>query len=65
MSKVVSHHCGDQMKGAFDMYTRRDHSEGFKMQVVKETLEVGNKTLVAGRYELDPNFVQRWVKVCK
>lgn len=33
-----------------------------KLQVVKEALEVGNKALVARRYELSPNLVQRWVK---
>ncbi|QXJ38645.1 Transposase [Parageobacillus caldoxylosilyticus] len=41
---------------------RRKHSKEFKLQVVKETLEVGNKTLVARKYELSPNLAQRWVK---
>ncbi|KQB93322.1 hypothetical protein GEPA3_1671, partial [Geobacillus sp. PA-3] len=41
---------------------RRKHSKEFKLQVVKEALEVGNKALVARRYELSPNLVQRWVK---
>ncbi|MED3751383.1 transposase [Geobacillus stearothermophilus] len=31
---------------------RRKHSKEFKLQVVKEALEVGNKALVARRYEL-------------
>jgi transposase len=41
---------------------RRKHSKEFKLQVVKEALEVGNKALVARRYEFSPNLVQRWVK---
>jgi len=41
---------------------RRKHSKEFKLQVVKEASEVGNKALVARRYELSPNLVQRWVK---
>jgi transposase len=41
---------------------RRKHSKEFKLQVVREALEVGNKSLVARRYELSPNLVQRWVK---
>jgi transposase len=41
---------------------RRKHSKEIKLQVVKEALEVGNKALVARRYELSPNLVQRWVK---
>ncbi|GMB10139.1 transposase [Thermolongibacillus altinsuensis] len=41
---------------------RRKHSKEFKLQVVKEALEVGNKALVARKYELSPNLVQRWVK---
>ncbi|MBA2876230.1 transposase-like protein [Anoxybacillus caldiproteolyticus] len=30
--------------------------------MVREALEVGNKTLVTRRYELSPNLVQRWMK---
>ncbi|MDE8565762.1 transposase [Anoxybacillus rupiensis] len=41
---------------------RRKHSKEFKLQVVKEALEVGNKALVARRYDLSSNLVQRWVK---
>ncbi|MED1419389.1 transposase [Bacillus smithii] len=41
---------------------RRNHSKEFKLQVVKEALEVGNKALVFRRYELSPNLAQRWVK---
>jgi transposase-like protein len=32
------------------MYARR-HSKEFKLKVVKEALQVGNKTLLAGRFE--------------
>jgi transposase-like protein len=41
---------------------RKRYSDDFKMQVVKEAIETGNKTAVARRYELAPNMVQRWVK---
>jgi transposase len=37
---------------------RRKHSKEVKLQVVKEALEVGNKALVARRYDLSPNLVQ-------
>jgi transposase len=32
------------------------------LQVVKEVLEVGHKALVARRYEISSNLVQRWGK---
>lgn len=41
---------------------RTKHSKDFKLQVVKEATETGNKTLVARRYELNPNMVSRWVR---
>ncbi|MDQ0221459.1 transposase-like protein [Peribacillus cavernae] len=39
---------------------RTKHSKDFKLQVVKEATETGNKSLVARRYELNPNMVSRW-----
>lgn len=41
---------------------RQKHSREFKVQVVKEALETGNKTAVARRYDLHPNLVHRWSK---
>ncbi|CAM3692423.1 MULTISPECIES: transposase [Brevibacillus] len=41
---------------------RKQYSNEFKMQVVKEALESGNRAAVARRYELHYNVVQRWMK---
>jgi transposase-like protein len=41
---------------------RTKHSQEFKVQVCKEAIETGNAALVARRYELSPNMVNRWVK---
>lgn len=39
---------------------RTKHSKKFKLQVIKEATETGNKALVARRYNLNPNMVSRW-----
>lgn len=39
---------------------RTKHSKEFKLQVIKEATETGNKTLVARRYNLNANMVSRW-----
>jgi transposase-like protein len=44
---------------------RTKHSKDFKLQVVKEAIETGNNTLVARRYELNPNMVSRWIREYK
>lgn len=44
---------------------RTKHSKGFKLQVVKEATETGNNSLVARRYELNPNMVSRWIREYK
>jgi transposase-like protein len=36
-------------------------SAEFKVQVVKEALEVGNKSAVARRYEIANNVLYRWI----
>lgn len=41
---------------------RQRYSKEFKMQVVKEVQEVGNKSAVARRYEITPNMVRQWEK---
>ncbi|MFB4166324.1 transposase [Alteribacillus sp. JSM 102045] len=41
---------------------RQVYSNDFKLQVVKEALETGNKALVARRYELSKNIIYRWTK---
>ena len=44
---------------------RTNHSKDFKLQVVKESTETGNISLVARRYELNPNMVGRWIREYK
>lgn len=44
---------------------RSKHSKEFKLQVIKEATETGNATLVARRYELNANMVNRWVREYK
>ncbi|MGG5254455.1 IS3 family transposase [Neobacillus sp. SM06] len=39
---------------------RTKHSKEFKLQVIKEALETGNKAIVARRYNLNANMVGRW-----
>lgn len=41
---------------------RQRYSNEFKLQVVKEVQEVGNKSAVARRYEITPNMVRQWEK---
>jgi transposase len=44
---------------------RTRHSKEFKIQVSTEAIDTGNSALVARRYELSPNMVNRWVKEFK
>jgi transposase-like protein len=44
---------------------RIKHSKDFKLQVIKEAQETGKITLVARRYELNPNMVSRWIREYK
>ncbi|MED3648672.1 transposase [Halalkalibacterium halodurans] len=44
---------------------RTKHSQEFKLQVIKEVLETGKQSIVARRYELNPNMVSRWVREYK
>ncbi|MCP8970935.1 transposase [Ectobacillus ponti] len=41
---------------------RSKYFKEFKIQVVQEAKEVGNKAAVAGRYEVHENLVKKWVK---
>lgn len=50
------------MTGDDEQMKRTRHSNEFKVQVVKEALETGNKAAVARRYELASNMLHRWVK---
>ncbi|MGO4549360.1 transposase [Paenibacillus sp. 2TAB23] len=42
--------------------TRNKHSKEFKLQVVNEAIETGNKALVACPYEIAANMLHRWVR---
>jgi transposase-like protein len=44
---------------------RIKHSKEFKLQVIKEAQETGKISLVARRYELNPNMVSRWIREYK
>ncbi|WP_077299966.1 transposase [Virgibacillus pantothenticus] len=44
---------------------RTRHSKEFKIQVIKEAMETGKTSIVARRYELNPNMVTRWVREYK
>ncbi|GAB4072892.1 transposase [Barrientosiimonas marina] len=41
---------------------RQHYSNEFKVQVIQEAEEVGNKAAVARRYEITPNMLHRWQK---
>ncbi|WP_234031449.1 transposase [Lentibacillus cibarius] len=41
---------------------RQQYSQGFKAQVAKEALEVGNKRLVTRRYEISDTMIYRWIR---
>jgi transposase len=41
---------------------RNKYSTEFKLQVVKEAMETGNKAAVARRYEIGSNMLHRWVR---
>jgi transposase len=44
---------------------RTHHPKEFKIQVCKEAIDTGNAAVVARRYELSSNMVNRWVKEYK
>jgi transposase-like protein len=41
---------------------RNRYSQEFKLQVIKEALETGNKSAVARRYEIASNMLHRWIR---
>ena len=41
---------------------KKQYSPEMKMQIVKETLETGNASIVARRHEIGPSLVARWVR---
>jgi len=41
---------------------RKRYSPEFKQQIVKEVHEVGNGSLVARKYDINHNMVNRWVR---
>jgi putative transposase len=49
------------MLGGF-LVKRNKYPKEFKLQVVREAKEVGNKAAVARRYEIHANLVSKWMK---
>ncbi|MCL6449235.1 MAG: transposase [Armatimonadetes bacterium] len=45
--------------------TRKQYSPEMKMQIVKETLETGNASIVARRHDIAPSLVARWARCYK
>lgn len=41
---------------------RKKYSPEFKQQIIKEVLEVGNGSLVARKYDINQNIINRWVR---
>lgn len=41
---------------------RNTYTQEFKQQVIKEANETGNCTIVARRYDINPNVLARWVR---
>ncbi|AFV12604.1 transposase [Thermacetogenium phaeum DSM 12270] len=44
---------------------RKQYSPEMKMQIVKETLETGNASIVARRHDIAPSLVARWARCYK
>ena len=44
---------------------RTHHPKEFKIQVCKEAIDTGNAAVVARRFDLSSNMVNRWVKEYK
>ncbi|MBO8159466.1 transposase [Thermosyntropha sp.] len=45
--------------------TKREYTQKFKEQIIKECQEVGNIALVARRHNISPNTIQTWVRKIK
>lgn len=41
------------------------YTQEFKQQIIKEAIETGNCSIVARRYEINPNVLTRWVREYK
>ena len=40
--------------------TKRDYTQAFKEQILRESLEDGNVAVVARRHNISPNTIQTW-----
>jgi len=45
--------------------TKKQYSPEMRMQIVKETMETGNASVVARRHEVVPSLVARWARCYK
>jgi len=41
---------------------RNTYTQEFKQQIIKEAIETGNCSIVARRYDINPNVLARWVR---
>lgn len=41
------------------------YTQEFKQQIIKEAIETGNCSVVARRYDINPNVLTRWVREFK
>jgi transposase-like protein len=44
---------------------RRKFSQEFKEKLIKEALEIGNASVVARKYDINPTVVNRWIRDSK
>jgi transposase-like protein len=45
--------------------TRKDYTQEFKEQILRESQEVGNVSLVARRHNISPNTIHTWRRKAK
>ena len=44
---------------------RKKYSQDFKDKLIKEALEIGNASVVARKYNINPTIVNRWIRQSK
>jgi len=51
--------------GGFRPMTRKQYTQEFKEQLIKESQEVQNVSLVARRHSVSPNTIHTWIRKSK
>jgi transposase-like protein len=69
-NRLIKYICQNFKKQVLIPFMNKEHGvrrtmDNGKTQVANESIETGNSALVARRYELSPNMVNRWVKEYK